>query len=181
MFQESENVFANPFNVDFTMPEMSFEQAEKIIDGKISALSPYEDMLTYLGKFNIGSYVKEKVSRIGKAFSVVGGVMSSVAKAGFIIVKQSLKIAVFKFALEFFAMSIKTIVESMVSLSIKPPNIDTAGVFYNFPGVGSMTGVAPASSPSAMTGASSSMGSMSRNSRMDNPFADSPFGTAPQW
>lgn len=68
------------------------------------------------------------VSNISK---IVKSVVSAVFKTVVSTVKQSFSMAIFKFAIEFCALSIKNLVESMISKNINPPNIDTTGVFYN--------------------------------------------------
>lgn len=81
------------------------------------------------------------------------------------LVKKAVKMAVFKFAIEFCALGIKTLVESMLKMELTPPNIDTAGVYYNF-----------------QRGSSGPPPSQNQGNRSsyDNPFS-SPFSAANGW
>lgn len=76
-------------------------------------------------------YVQKRQGKIGvlveKTIKIVDGFMSTIWK----LVYQALKMAIFKFAMEFCAMAIKALVETVAGLGFKPSTIDTQGIFYN--------------------------------------------------
>lgn len=95
----------------------------------------------------------------------VGEIVSTVWDAAKVIVKQAVKMAMFKFAIETCAMGIKSLIEMMLGMNLTPPNIDTKGVFYN------------------LAGASSTAGATTPQTAASAPRYENPFGSysSPSW
>jgi hypothetical protein len=157
LFGGSETIteIGNPFA---SHTEMFAEQNEKTttgVDAIFDAILSVNKIST-LNSSSMASAARAVSSAVRAAISMAVETLSA-------IIKNSLKMAVFKFAIEMCAMGIKSLVEAMLGMSMTPPNIDTQGVFYNIKNAG----VSPVTSqPSSQP-------------RYDNPFGN-PFGS-PSW
>jgi len=116
---------------------------------------------TYSRIMGNGSFF-QKETIIGKVLLFFSGAI----KTGLEIITKAIKVAIFKFGIELCAMSIKSLVETMIGMSLQPPSIDTKGVFYN------------AGTPGTTQNNHTSSG-YNRNGysqpTLDNPFGN-PFG-----
>ena len=144
----------NPFQ-----DAVSFDKVEpvRVLNPVLEGLSPGDILMKELaaaGANRVGNMARTLLDG-------VGDFISGIARTAINLVTQAVKMAVFKFAIEFCAMAIKNMVETMTKMSLSPPNIDTKGVFYNF----GTAGTAPPASP------------INQNiPRYDNPFGD-PFAS----
>lgn len=98
-------------------------------------------------------------SLFSEAAARVTKVLAGIFRRGMDIVIKALTIAVYKFAIEFCAIGIRSLIDSMASQKIGTTGIDTPGVYYN-PGA-----------PVSTQGASQQPGY--NQARVDN---SSPFG-----
>jgi len=132
--------------------------------------TPRTDTISLLQELALVRCGERIGERVASATKVVASIFVETGKALFVavkeIIKQAVKMAMFKFAIEACAMGIKSLVDMMVGMKVTPPNIDTKGVFYNF---GTGTSDIPRTS-GPLNGAPN-------QSRYDNPFGN-PFGTS---
>jgi hypothetical protein len=107
----------------------------------------------------------EGVGRMAtKVIDVAGEFLKTIGN----LIVQAIRIAVFKFALEFCAMAIKTLVEAIQGKGLTPSKIDTAGVFYNIGNAASQPGAPAASAPS-------------RPLSYEDPFSTGPSPYGSRW
>ena len=144
MFMEGvvsgENVFADMMGAD--METASFagvrEESSPGVDRPRSA-NPILEMMYQVRQRSVRlaapSLFLEAATRVTK---VLAGIFSR----GMDIMIRALTIAVYKFAIEFCAIGIRSLIDSMASQKIGTTGIDTPGVYYN-PGAPAPTPGAP--------------------------------------
>lgn len=163
---EQQGAMDNPFATDFgSFASQGDVKAEETISTMVSEHTiSVNAMLNHLKEVDSMKIANEVAKRVSLFTDFIADAALGVMRALAQIARQAVKMAAFKFAIEMCAMAIKSMVESMLKMSLTPPNIDTKGVFYNITGANTTT--APMQAPSS-------------GSRYDNPFSN-PFGNMPQ-
>lgn len=144
-----QGLFSNPFEGFSPGAEVVTEQP-KIVAPAVSRVDTkkvVDDILKGMRSVPIStvSYVsKEAVRQTANAAVYLASEVINALKTMFI---QAVKMAAFKFGIELCAMTIRKLVETMFSLKMTPPNIDTEGVYYNIQGAGKTTGNTPVGNP----------------------------------
>lgn len=140
-FASAEDIFGEDMSGGFDFKGFGSTESPKVIPAarEHSKRSP-QQLIDEVVELASRSYVSEKLSAAAAVAEKVADVAAKFARTIGGIIGQAIKMAVFKFALEFCAMAIKTLVETVSSMGLKPSAIDTNGVFYN---IGTSASVPP--------------------------------------